>query len=65
MRTVTNEETEAALAEVAIKLEIGMEQFPNGPSDIFAALLEMHGLWRGKPFQVPGESRKRGEAPCE
>lgn len=63
MRTVTNEETEAALLDVCEKLEVGMECFPKGPSSIFAALLEMHGLWRGRPFQVDGEKLKRGE-PC-
>ena len=40
---------ESSLAEMAVKLDEGIECYPSSPCNIFATLLELHGLWRGKP----------------
>lgn len=40
---------ESSLAEMAAKLDEGIECYPSSPCNIFATLLELHGLWRGKP----------------
>jgi hypothetical protein len=43
------EALESSLAEMAVKLDEGIECYPSSPCNIFATLLELHGLWRGKP----------------
>lgn len=40
---------ESSLAEMAVKLDEGIECYPSSPCNIFATLLELQGLWRGKP----------------
>lgn len=42
-------ETEASLVEVCERLRIGTTAFKSEACTLFTCLMQMHGLWRGKP----------------